>query len=106
MLHLREQLEALEAESARDRFQLTASVPGRGTLSALIALHATYPVPHQRQLRDPHYAEHTGLLAEIARRAMDVTEAVVEPVFQARRDVCGVRRLEAERSSVLLRLRC
>jgi hypothetical protein len=43
---LREQLEALEAESARDRLELSAGVPGSGTLSVPIALQVTYPAPH------------------------------------------------------------
>jgi hypothetical protein len=43
---LREQLEALEAESARDRLELSAGVPGNGTLSVPIALQVTYPAPH------------------------------------------------------------
>ena len=43
---LREQLEALEAESARDRLKLSAGVPGSGTLSVPIALQVTYPAPH------------------------------------------------------------
>src|SRR5450755_3018228 len=48
---LREQIEALEAESARDRLKLSAAVPGSGTLSVPIALQVTYPAPHLGHFR-------------------------------------------------------